>query len=145
MQIKLTAPLLLLAVMTGPALAQTSPSVVKPTALIHGNYCGTGNNAPLPPIDALDTSCARHDACTPNGALPSKACNLRLQREAEAVSRDPRQTSELRTMAGFVSVGASMMASKQQPTKSLAATSAAFDRSVAARQFGTMQVNTTED
>jgi hypothetical protein len=54
--------------------------------LIHGNYCGPGNNAPLPPIDALDAACARHDACTPDGALAPKACNLRLQVDAERLA-----------------------------------------------------------
>ncbi len=77
-----------------------------PKMLIHGNYCGPGNNAPLPPIDALDAACARHDACTPQGGLPSRACNLRLQREAEMISRDPRIPEKERAMAGMIAIGA---------------------------------------
>ena len=80
-----------------------------PKMLIHGNYCGPGNNAPLPPIDALDAACARHDACTPQGGLPSEACNLRLQREAERISRDPRTPEEERAMAGMIAMGATMI------------------------------------
>ena len=58
---RLAAPLLLVAGCAGLA----SPSQAQPAAfggpkiLIHGNYCGPGNNAPLPPIDALDAACAR--------------------------------------------------------------------------------------
>jgi hypothetical protein len=33
----------------------------------------------------LDAACARHDACTPSGGLPSPACNARLQREAALI------------------------------------------------------------
>jgi hypothetical protein len=80
-----------------------------PKMLIHGNYCGPGNNAPLPPIDALDAACARHDACTPHGGLPTRACNLRLQREAEAISHDPRTPEQERAMAGMIAMGATMM------------------------------------
>lgn len=79
--------------------------------LMHGNYCGPGNNAPAVPVDALDAACARHDACTPDGGLPSKACNLRLQVEAERVASDPRQPEDLRMMAGLVATGAAMMPS----------------------------------
>ena len=85
-----------------------------PKMLIHGNYCGPGNNAPLPPIDALDAACARHDACTPNGGLPSKACNLRLQREAELIARNPRVPEKERAMAGMIAMGATMMPTDPQ-------------------------------
>ncbi|MCJ2124589.1 hypothetical protein [Methylobacterium sp. J-077] len=104
--------------LSGPALAQSIPVEQAPVALIHGNYCGPGNNAPAAPIDALDAACARHDACTPDGALATKACNLRLQHEADAISRDPRQPDDLRAMAGLVSVGASMMMSSREPEAS---------------------------
>lgn len=87
----------------------------QPSLLFHGNYCGPGNNAPLPPIDALDAACARHDACTPAARLPSQACNLRLQREADLVSRDPRQPDDLRALAGFVAAGASLLAFDPNP------------------------------
>ncbi len=102
-------PLLLLAGLTAPALAQAAPAVRGPAVLLHGNYCGPGNNAPAAPVDALDAACARHDACTPDDALPSKACNLRLQVDAERVADDPRQPEDLRIMAGLVASGAAMM------------------------------------
>lgn len=102
------ALLLLVTCPGAPALAQ-SYGLQQPAALFHGNYCGFGNNAPLPPIDALDAACARHDACTPAGELPSRACNLRFQRETELISRDPRQPDDLRALAGFVSAGAALL------------------------------------
>lgn len=110
------SPALLLALCcAGPASAQSDAAPAHPTVLIHGNYCGPGNNAPLPPIDALDAACARHDACTPDGGLPTKACNLRLQRDAAQVARDPHAPDELRALAGLVSAGASMMLSESRP------------------------------
>lgn len=103
------------------ATSWAGPSMAQPAAngglkfLIHGNYCGPGNNAPLPPIDALDAACARHDACTPDVGVPSKACNLRLEREAEVVARDPRQPDNVRSMAGFVAAFASSNPSSTTP------------------------------
>jgi hypothetical protein len=94
-----------------PCVAQSGTAPARPTLLIHGNYCGPGNNAPLAPVDALDAACARHDACTPNDGLPSKACNLRLQVEAERIADDPRQSPELRIVAGVVASGAAIMPS----------------------------------
>lgn len=82
-----------------------------PALVFHGNYCGLGNNAPLPPIDALDAACARHDACTPVAGLPPALCNLRLQREADRVSRDPRMPDDLRALAGLIAAGASLLPS----------------------------------
>lgn len=108
---KLAASLLLAA----GCAALAAPSYAQPAAfggpkmLVHGNYCGPGNNAPLPPIDALDAACARHDACTPNGGLPSQACNLRLQREATLISRDPHQPQDVRSMAGLVAASATLI------------------------------------
>jgi hypothetical protein len=99
--ISVAVPIFLIASWAAPSLAQPGTNGA-PKFLIHGNYCGPGNNAPLPPIDALDAACARHDACTPDVGLPSKACNLRLEREAEAVARDPRQPDDIRSLAGFV-------------------------------------------
>ena len=104
-------PLLLAAGLTLPALTQTTAAVEGPPMLLHGNYCGPGNKAPAAPVDALDAACARHDACTPDGALAPKACNLRLQVDAERVADDPRQPEELRMMAGLVASGAAMMPS----------------------------------
>lgn len=112
---KFSTALLLAVCFAGPALAQSDSASSRPTVLIHGNYCGPGNNAPLPPIDALDAACARHDACTPDGGLPTKACNLRLQRDAALVARDPHEPDDLRALAGIVSAGASMMLSQSQP------------------------------
>ena len=123
MPLRILPPLILAACLTSPALAQPASGIDQPAVLIHGNYCGMGNNAPLPPIDALDAACARHDACTPAGGLPTRACNLRFQRETQFISRDPRQPEDLRALAGFVGaallpfdpvapfVGASVLAS----------------------------------
>ncbi|GJE13374.1 hypothetical protein [Methylobacterium longum] len=113
--IGLAAPLLLVTAWAAPSLAQPAANG-GPTLLIHGNYCGPGNNAPLPPIDALDAACARHDACTPDVGLPSKACNLRLEREAAAVARDPRQPDDVRSLAGFVASFAASNASRAAPS-----------------------------
>ncbi|NEU13782.1 hypothetical protein G3T14_16830 [Methylobacterium sp. BTF04] len=112
---KSTIPAMVALFLIGPAHAQTGLDRKAPTVLFHGNYCGPGNNAPAAPIDALDAACARHDGCTPDSGLATKACNLGLQRDAEAVSRDPREPEELRTLAGLVSVGASMMMSARSP------------------------------
>ncbi|MDP4002668.1 hypothetical protein [Methylobacterium sp. NEAU K] len=100
---------LLAASLSVPSVAQAQPDARAPALLFHGNYCGPGNNAPLRPIDALDAACARHDACVPGNGLPSRVCNLRLQQEADYISRDPRQPSDLRAMAGFVAAGAAML------------------------------------
>ncbi|WP_245516479.1 hypothetical protein [Methylobacterium segetis] len=97
-----------------PTLAQAAPAGRAPALLLHGNYCGPGNNGPLPPIDALDAACARHDACTPDQGLPSRACNARLQHEAEAISRDPREPEDLRTLAGLAALGAGLMPAEQR-------------------------------
>lgn len=104
-------PLLLVAGLAVPALTQTAAAVDGPPMLLHGNYCGPGNNGPAAPVDALDAACARHDACTPDGALAPKACNLRLQVDAERVADDPRQPADLRMLAGLVASGAAMMPS----------------------------------
>ena len=114
---KLAAPFLLAAgcaALAAPSQAQPA-AFGGPKVLIHGNYCGPGNNAPLPPIDALDAACARHDACTPDGGMPSQACNLRLQREAALVSRDSRQSRELRSLAGLVAATAILIPSEPSP------------------------------
>lgn len=104
-----TSTLLLGAFLAASATAHAAPASSRPVILIHGNYCGPGNNAPLAPVDALDAACARHDACTPDDALPTKACNTRLQVEADLVARDPRQPEDIRMLAGIVATGAAMM------------------------------------
>ena len=95
---------------TGTARAQ-APTLPRGGLLLHGNYCGPGNRAPLPPIDALDAACARHDACTPRGRPASALCNERLRSEAEAIANDPRQPSDLRGTAGFIAFGATLLPS----------------------------------
>ncbi|GJE43896.1 hypothetical protein AEGHOMDF_3075 [Methylobacterium soli] len=109
-------------------MAQTASGTQGPALLVHGNYCGPGNNAPLAPIDALDAACARHDDCTPDGGLPSRACNLRLEREAARISRDRRQPDDLRAMAGLVSAGASMMMATSDIPPAPASIPAGLDR-----------------
>lgn len=85
------------------ARAQGTPGAL----LIYGNFCGPGNRGPgYPPIDALDLACAHHDACSPDmrtGALPTCACNRRLQVEAGAVAGDPRMPERTRQAAEFIS------------------------------------------
>ncbi|MEL6062068.1 MULTISPECIES: hypothetical protein [unclassified Methylobacterium] len=101
----------LLATFAAPALAREVPDAGRPALLLHGNYCGPGNRAPAAPTDALDAACARHDVCTPDGGLPSKACNMRLQADAERVASDRDQPEDLRMMAGLVASGAALMPS----------------------------------
>ena len=116
---RLAAPLLFVAgsaILAAPSQAQPA-AFGGPKMLIYGNYCGPGNNAPLPPIDALDAACARHDSCTPQGGLPSEACNLRLQREAALISRDPRQPEKLRSMAGLIAATATLIPSEPGPQR----------------------------
>jgi hypothetical protein len=108
MILRIAAPLLLATGLGTPAPAQTS-GLQQPAALIHGNYCGLGNNAPWPPVDALDAACARHDACTPAGGLPARVCNLRLQWETDRIAHDPRQPDDIRALAGFIAVGAALL------------------------------------
>jgi hypothetical protein len=106
---RLLAPVVLASCLATPALCQSPTGLQQPAALFHGNYCGLGNNAPWPPVDALDAACARHDACTPPGGLPARACNLRLQWDADRVARDPRQPDDIRTLAAFVAAGAPLL------------------------------------
>jgi hypothetical protein len=94
-----------------PAQAQTRA----PALVFHGHYCGLGNDAPLAPVDALDAACARHDACTPTGGLPSAACNLRLHRDADRIARDPRMPDDVRALAGLIAAGASLLPFDPRP------------------------------
>lgn|GEM_PF-566140 len=123
---RLAAPLILAAGYAALAVpSQAQPAAFGgPKMLIHGNYCGPGNNAPLPPIDALDAACARHDACTPDGGLPSPACNLRLQQDAALVARDPRQPDKLRSMARLIAATATLIPSETGPQRVPAALAA---------------------
>lgn len=111
--IKVAAPILVSVCWTSSAMAE--PSFGGSTFLVYGNYCGMGNNAPALPIDALDTACAHHDECTPDNDLPTRACNLRLEQDAQAVALDPRQPENVRMMAGLVASFASNNPSKVAP------------------------------
>lgn len=102
--------------LTTPSQAQerrnlrSNPAVATDGAtLIHGNYCGAGNRPGKPPIDALDLACMNHDACSPTGGVPTCECNIRLRDEALAVSRDPRQAPELRSLASLTAAAATVM------------------------------------
>jgi hypothetical protein len=59
MNMMIVVPCIVAACLTSAAQAQSGGYERQPAALIHGNYCGMGNNAPLPPVDALDLACAR--------------------------------------------------------------------------------------
>ena len=73
------------------------------TILIHGNYCGPGNRAPLSPVDALDRACMHHDECSPpRGKIASCACNDRLNREAALIADDPGEPEAVRDTAEFI-------------------------------------------
>lgn len=112
--VRIAAPILLAACCAAPSLAEPS-GAARPKMLVYGNYCGLGNNAPLPPIDVLDEACARHDDCTPDNDLPTKACNVRLEHEAQGIANDPLQPGDVRMMAGFVASFASNNPSKVLP------------------------------
>ena len=77
--------------------------------LFHGNYCGPGNRPGTRPVDALDAACMRHDACRRFNALPSCACNARLQYEAAAVARDPAQRPDIQFLASITAAGAGLL------------------------------------
>jgi len=68
--------------------------------LFHGNYCGKGQRGEgLPPIDALDSACMRHDACYDTAGYSSCTCDAALRREAASVSDDPDASLETRRRA----------------------------------------------
>lgn len=82
----------------------------RPTLLIHGHYCGPGNDGmEVTPIDALDAACRKHDACTPDGGLPSCGCNRALKRDAGRVAASPREPQDLRALAGVVAGASDLM------------------------------------
>ena len=75
-------------------------NVLTGKALFHGNYCGAGQRGvDLPPTDALDAACQRHDACYDAAGHRSCACDQALKREAAAVSEQPNVTFEVRRRA----------------------------------------------
>ena len=77
--------------------------------LFHGNYCGAGSRQGTRPVDALDAACLRHDACARFNALPSCACNARLQYEAAAIARNPAQPPDIQFLASMTAVGAGLL------------------------------------
>lgn len=113
-----------------PASVIAEPAPARPKMLVYGNYCGVGNNAPLPPIDRLDAACARHDDCTPDNDLPTKACNVRLEREAQIIANDPLQPGDIRIMAGFVASFALNNPSKMVPDMASVSVQATAPRTV---------------
>ncbi|WP_267360291.1 hypothetical protein [Methylobacterium sp. GC_Met_3] len=84
--------------------------VVVGEELFHGNYCGRGQRGEgLPPIDALDAACMRHDACYDVAGYSSCACDATLRREASAVSDSPNVSLEVRRRALSVAEAATAM------------------------------------
>ncbi|CAN7205100.1 hypothetical protein LJR220_000586 [Bradyrhizobium sp. LjRoot220] len=77
--------------------------------LYHGNYCGLGSRPGTRPVDVLDAACMRHDACGRFDALPSCACNARLQYEAAAIARNPAEPPEIQFLASFTAAGAGLL------------------------------------
>lgn len=85
--------------------------VLEGKALFHGNYCGAGQRGEgLPPTDDLDAACLRHDACFDAAGHRSCACNVRLEREAAAVSERPGLSRQVRERALSVAQAAEVMA-----------------------------------
>ena len=85
-------------------------AVIAGRTLYHGNYCGTGNRgAGLPPTDALDAACMRHDACYDAAGYRSCACDAVLRREAAAVSERPEVSLQVRQRALSVTEAADLM------------------------------------
>lgn len=79
------------------------PNVLLGRELFHGNYCGAGQRGEnLPPIDALDAACMRHDACYDAAGHRSCACDRTLKREAANVSERPDVALEVRRRALLV-------------------------------------------
>ncbi|UPK07521.1 hypothetical protein [Bradyrhizobium sp. 170] len=77
--------------------------------LFHGNYCGPGSRPGARPVDALDAACMRHDACGRFNALPSCACNARLQYEAAAIARNPAQRPDIQFLASITAAVAGLL------------------------------------
>ncbi|MCJ2103018.1 phospholipase A2 family protein [Methylobacterium sp. E-046] len=74
--------------------------VVASKELFHGSYCGKGQRGEgLPPTDALDAVCMRHDACYDTAGDHSCACNAALKREATVVADGSTASLEVRRRA----------------------------------------------
>lgn len=84
--------------------------VIAGRELFHGNYCGTGQRGEgLPPTDALDAACMRHDACYDAAGYRSCACDATLKRDAALVSENPAVALEVRRRALSVTEAAVAM------------------------------------
>jgi hypothetical protein len=95
-----------------PATEPTTPpnQTPRPALLVHGHYCGPGNDGmDVAPVDALDAACRKHDACTPDGGLPSCGCNRTLKRDAARLAASPRAPEDERIMAGLVARATDLM------------------------------------
>ncbi len=94
-----------------PVRAQEMPGQsMQPKLLIHGHYCGPGNDGPgVAPVDALDAACMRHDACMPDVGLPSCGCHRRLKRDASLIAASPRHSEDIRMLAGLIARGSDLM------------------------------------
>lgn len=110
---RLAASLVLCLADIGGASAQTdeaAPQTPRPTLLVHGHYCGPGNDGmDVEPVDALDAACRKHDACTPDGGLPSCGCNRTLKQDAARLAASPREPDDERAMAGLVARATDLM------------------------------------
>ncbi|MGT2489355.1 hypothetical protein ACU4GA_32515 [Methylobacterium oryzae CBMB20] len=72
--------------------------VIAGKELFHGNYCGKGQRGEgLPPTDALDAACMRHDACYVAAGYRSCGCDARA--EARGLRR-PRTARTRRWKCG---------------------------------------------
>lgn len=81
--------------------------------LYHGNYCGYGNRGEgLPPTDALDAACMRHDACYDRAGHRSCGCDRILEREAAVIANSTRYSRRLRERAGIVVQAGNVMECK---------------------------------
>lgn len=102
---RLGASLILLALaavpLATPSLAQSSePPAGERPLIYHGNHCGWGSRgARLPPTDALDAACRRHDICWARVGPNRCVCHDALAAEAEAIAADARTSPELREKA----------------------------------------------
>ncbi|MBX9934067.1 MAG: hypothetical protein K2Y56_21540 [Methylobacterium sp.] len=78
--------------------------------LYHGNYCGVGQRGEgLPPTDALDAACQRHDSCYATAGYRSCACDKTLKLEAAIVSERPTVSLQVRQRALSVAEAAEVM------------------------------------
>ena len=85
------------------------PNQIDPAAfLIHGNYCGIGSRPKTAPVDALDTACMHHDACTPPVGLAQCGCTARLRYEAEAVAHNLAQPPDIQLLASATAAVAAL-------------------------------------